>query len=228
VGFSQATITEVFPPQLWGGQIAISWTSSSPSGTWFQLYLERQLSWWGQVTNVRLAIPQASPVRIDIGTVLPGEEQTDFSSSLPAAPQPRANLSWLGGTFEGADIAGFKVFGGDVAGASVDFSIVLADIAAYPGGFAMDGFGLGGFGYGGFGESAGAYAWTSDPLLSGTWNFAVVPYDTAGNLGTPATTSVVIAVPPTEPPYFPDGLCLHYTYSSSTHEITLLWNESTG
>ena len=60
---------------------------------------------------------------------------------------------------------------------------------AYTAGVITDGFGYGGFGDGGFGEAAGSYSWTSGALTSGVWNFAVVPFDTAGNEGTGATTT---------------------------------------
>ena len=110
MGFSQATITGVNPPVYSGFQVYLTWTTTSPAGTWFQVYINRALAWWGQTTNARLAIPTIGPVRVDIGTVLAGEEQTDFSADLPAAPARRAELAWLGGTFEGADIAGFQVW----------------------------------------------------------------------------------------------------------------------
>jgi hypothetical protein len=240
VGFSQATITSVNPPVYTGFQVALSWTSSSPAGTWFQVYIEEALSWWGQTTAARIAMPSAGPVRVDIGTVLPGEEQTDFSGSLPAAPADRAKLSWLGGTFEGADIAGFRVFGSDAAGGygvgpfgsgpfgEIDLGIVLADITAYPGGIYTDGFGFGGFGYGGFGASASTYTWTSEPLTNGGWSYAVIPYDSAGNLGTAAVTGVTITAPPLPPALFGDTLRLHYTYNATNHEATLNWLASPG
>jgi len=240
MGFSQATILSVNPPVYSGFQVYLSWTSSSPAGTWFQVYTQEQLSWWGQTTSARIAMPSAGPVRVDIGTILPGEEQTDFSGSLPSAPARRAELSWLGGTFEGPDIAGFRVFGSDDGTGyggggygggpygGIDFSVVLADITAYPSGISMDGFGFGGFGYGGFGAAASTYTWTSEPLTSGNWAYAVVPYDSAGNLGTAAVTSVTITVPPLPPGLFGDNLRLHYTYDAGDQEVTLLWNESPG
>ena len=185
-------------------------------------------------------MPTVGPVRIDIGTVLPGEEQTDFSADLPAAPARRAELSWLGGTFEGPDIAGFRVFGSDLdtgyggggygAGpyGGIDFSTVLADITAYPSGITMDGFGFGGFGYGGFGSAASTYTWTSEPLTSGNWAYAVVPYDSAGNLGTAAVTSVTITVPPLPPALNAENLRLTYAYNASDQEVTLNWLASPG
>ena len=72
----------------------------------------------------------------------------------------------------------------------------LAEICAYPGGILTDGFGLGGYGQGGFGRAASSYAWTSPALKSGTWSFAVVSVDAAGNLGVPAATSIDHPGPP--------------------------------
>jgi hypothetical protein len=240
MGFSQATITSVNPPVYSGFQVYISWTTTSPAGTWFQIYLNDALSWWGQTTTATLILGSTGPIRVDIGTVDPGEEQTSFASSLPTAPARRAELSWLGGTFEGVDIAGFRVFGSDIAGGfgigpfgegpygEIDLSIVLADITAYPSGITTDGFGFGGFGLGGFGEAAGTYTWTSDALTRGIWSYAVIPYDSAGNLGVAALTGITIVCPPLEPALFPDNTRLHYTYSASTHEVTLFWNASPG
>jgi hypothetical protein len=260
MGFSQTAITSVAPPVYLGFQVSLSWTCSSPAtgygaggygeggygsdsvggGLWFQVYIDRQLAWWGQTTSARIAMPTAGPVRVDIGTVLPGEEQTDFSADLPATPADRAELSWLGGTFEGADIAGFRVFGSDAARGygiggfgtgifgDVDLGVVLADITAYPGGITTDGFGFGGFGTGSFGASAGTYTWTSEPLTRGSWSYAVIPYDAAGNLGTAAVTGVKIVCPPLPPALYPDNTRLKYSYNASLHEITLNWNASPG
>ena len=228
MAFSQSTITAVNPPQYWGAQVYLTWQSSSPSGTWFQIYLDQALSWFGQSTSARMPVPPIGVNRVDIGTVLPGEEQTDFSSSLPAAPERRAQLSWLGGTFEGTDIAGFRVYGSAAAGGAVNYAAILADITAYPSGIYTDGFGLGGFGGGGWGESASTYTWTSDSLTAGTWSYGVRAYDAAGNLGTVAATSVVITVPPLAPAVDPAGLRLEYTYNASTYEIHLFWLASPG
>ena len=161
MGFSQSTITAVNPPIYSGGQVWISWTSSSPAGTWFQVYLDEQLAWWGQQLAIWLPIPIEGVVRVDIGTVLAGEEQTDFSSSLPAGPDRAVTLSWLGGTYEGADLAGFHVYGEAAAGVGIGYGTPLATITAYPAGVYTDGFGFGGFGYGGFGAGSSAYSWTS-------------------------------------------------------------------
>lgn len=248
MGFSQSTITGINQPTYLGGLMFVSWTTTSPNGTWFQVYIDQELSWFGQSTSTRLPIPTASPVRIDVGTVNDGEEQTDFSSSLPAAANKFAELNWVGGLWEGMDLAGFFVYGSDgpttfsdagfgdygfgsggfgVGGSAViDFTTPLADITAYPGGFTMDGFGLGGFGLGGLGLSSSSYQWISGPLTSGIWEFCVIPYDQAGNLGVPQFASCTICCPPGVPGLFGDGTRLHYSYSAVTKMVTLTWNES--
>jgi len=226
MSFSQSTITEVYPPRIWGSQVSLSWTSSSPAGTWYQVYVDQALAWFGQRTSVRLPIPPGGPVRVDIGTVNAGEEQTSFMPSLPLAPARRARVSWLGGTFLGTDIAGFRVFGSGAPNGAIDYTTALDDITAYPAGILTDGFGLGGFGLGSFGHVASTYSWTSNPLTRGTWNFAVAPYDQAGNQGTGLTTSVVISAPPLAPSPFTDGARAHYTYDQIAGTAALSWNAS--
>ncbi|MHB1561848.1 MAG: hypothetical protein ACYC61_30735 [Isosphaeraceae bacterium] len=196
--FSQATIESVAPPRIRGSQVYLAWTSSSPSGTSFQVYINQRLAWAGRRLSCWIPIP-SGPVRIDIGTVGVGEEGLSFASSLPAAPGRRAQLTWQSGSYKGADLAGFHIYGSDAPGGPVDTSTVLADITAYPAGIATDGFGVGGFGSGGFGQAAGSYTWTSAPLAAGTWTFAVAPYDSAGNIGASTTTTVAIAAPPRAP-----------------------------
>ena len=100
---------------------------------------------------------------------------------------------------------------------------MLADITAYPSGITMDGFGFRAVRVRRVRAAASTYTWTSEPLLSGDWFYAVVPYDSAGNLGTPATTSVLITVPPAPPGLDDDNLRLTYTYDATDHEITLNW-----
>jgi hypothetical protein len=236
--FTQSPITEVFPPRIERGQAFLSWSSSAPAGTWFQVYVNGALSWYGQRLWTWVPIP-AGPVRIDIGAVLTGwgedpwgfdgwgvgsTELTDWSSALPAAPSRRAELAWQGGTFEGADLAGFHVYGEAAPGGGIDYTHALATITAYPAGITTDGWGLGGYGSGGWGAAAGSYSWTSGALASGTWHFAVRPFDQAGNEGTTTTTAVTITAPPREPAVMADGVTrLVYTYSASMHKATLTW-----
>jgi hypothetical protein len=211
MAFSQATITQVFAPRPTQAHVFVSWASSSPVGTWSQVYVNQQLAWWGTSTSCYVPIPPG-PTRIDIGTVAAGEETNSFASSLPSAPSRRVMLSWQSGTFTGADLAGFRIYSSDSPGGAIDYTTPLATITAYPAGITLDGFGFGGFGGGGFGQAPGTYTWTSNPLAAGTWSFAIVPFDAAGNAGVAQTTTAIITAPPREPGLFADGQTrLQYT-----------------
>jgi hypothetical protein len=225
MSFCQSTITRVNPPVQYGTQLLLSWTSSSPLGTLYQVYLNQELVWSG--VGLSCSIPLPSTIsRIDIGTVGSGDAQANLQTALPPAPARQVTLCWLGGTFEGADIAGFHVYGEHTPGGGIDYTTILTTIPAYVVGIITDGFGYGGFGQGGFGESAGSYCWTSQPLSGGTWNWAVKPFDTAGNEGLAQTTAVTICAPPLPPARLPNMTPLHYMYESSTNQLTLAWNAS--
>jgi hypothetical protein len=229
--FDQSPITEVKPPVWDGSALHLEWVSTAPANTVFQVYVARALAWHGTARWVAIPMP-ASRVRIDIGAVGPGEATADLSSSLPAAPGDRARLSWLGGSYldptGNDDLAGFRVHGEPAPGAGIDWTSPLAEIRAYPGGILTDGFGLDGFGLGGFGRAASSYRWTSPALVSGLWSFAVVPFDSAGNSGSPMMTSVSIKAPPRPPAANADGTRLQSTYHPATRSVTLNWQPSPG
>ena len=223
--FSQSFIQSVNPPYQYGTELLLSWTSNAPAGLVFQVYLDHQLVWSG--SSARAAIPLPTAVgRIDIGTVSNANRMVSFGLSLPAAPQRAAELSWLGGTYEAADIAGFHVYGADAAGGSIDYATPLGTVPAYTAGIITDGFGYGGFGLGGFGEAAGSYSWTSDPLAGGSWSFGVRPFDLAGNEGTAATATVSIAAPPLRTAPFFTNVRLDCSYNVVNNQVTLNWNAS--
>lgn len=226
-GWTQEYITNVNPPVQHGTELYLSWGSVAPPGLMFQVYQNDQLVWTGSSPYCTLPLPQCL-VRFDIGTVGFTQKNTSFASLLPPAPLLQAELTWLGGTFEGPDIAGFHVYGEEAPGAGINYTNILATIPAYTAGIITDGYGYGGFGLGGFGEAPGSYSWISDSLSSGTWHYAVVPFDTSGNEGTAATTSVTILAPPQECSPFDDHTRLQYVYNSSLREITLSWNPSPG
>lgn len=225
-GFSQALITSVAAPIIRNGFAYLAWTSSAPPGTWFQVYVDQALVYFGTVPSCTIAVPPVVS-RVDIGTVPAGSQLIDYEESLPPAPARWALLTWDGGTFEAADIAGFHVYGGDAPFLPVNYGSVLATITAYPQSIITDGFGDGGFGDGGFGAAASSYDWTSGELIDGTWYFGVRPFDTAGNEGTTVECPVTIAAPPFDPPPFADNTRLHYTYDALDQEVTLAWNETT-
>ncbi len=223
MSFSQSSITSVNPPVQQGTQLLLSWTSSAPTGTPYQVYLNQQLVWTGVGQSCSIPAPTAIS-RIDIGTVDSADIQTNFQAALPPGPARQATLSWLGGTYLGTDIAGFHIYGEQTPGAGIDYTTILATVPAYVAGIITDGFGYGGFGQGGFGQSAGSYSWTSQPLAGGTWNWGIKPFDTAGNEGLPQTTAVTIAAPPLPPAPFPNATRLQYTYNRTTRQLTLSWN----
>ncbi len=237
MAFSQATITQVFTPRPTRTHVFVSWASSSPAGTWFQVYVNQQLAWWGTSTSCYLPMPPG-PARVDIGTVAAGEETASFSSSLPSSPSRRVQLTWQSGTYAGADIAGFRVYSSDAPGGVIDYTAPLATITAYPAGIVTDGFGFGGFGAGGFGQAPGTYTWTSNPLAAGTWSFAIVPFDAAGNPGPAQATTATLNAPPREPGLLADGLTrMTYTLNGAGQTgfgsggfglptATLTWNPS--
>lgn len=222
--FDQSTIIAVLPPVPHGPQWLLAWTTTSPAGTWWQIYIDGAFAWSGQETQVMLPAPDLA--RVAIGAVLPGEANTDFSGSLPPGPLRRALLTWLGGLFEAADLASFNVYQAAGPGVAVTLSKPIATITAYPAGIIFDGYGYGGYGQGGYGSSAGSYSWESGVLADGDWQFAVVPVDAVGNLGAPSYITVTIAAPPSEPPPFADGSRLHYSLAP-TAVLTLTWNAST-
>jgi hypothetical protein len=225
MSFSQADITGVNPPVQHGTELLISWSSTAAVGTVFQVYLNQQLVWSG--VGLKCSIPLPSTLsRIDIGTVEPGEDQVPFGSTLPAAPARAVTLQWLGGTYEAADLAGFHIYGEPSPGSGIDFTTILATIPAYSAGIITDGFGYGGYGQGGYGAAAGSYSWTSAPLSSGTWHWAVKPFDTAANEGSASVTAVAISVPPLSPALFSDATRLHYLYSPVENTALLTWNAS--
>lgn len=223
--FDQSSITQVNPPTYANGMMFLSWVSTAPNGTWYQIYENRQLFWVGQKTSIWLPIP-TGPTHYDIGTVGPDNINVSFADDLPVIPQDKALLTWEGGTFEGQDIAGFHVYSGTIPGGSINYTVKLATITAYPQGVVNDGFGMGGFGDGGFGESASYYSWESNPLASGTWNFGVKAFDVAGNEGTAATVSVLIIAPPLEPSVLTGTSRVTHTYSAITHKATITWGVS--
>jgi hypothetical protein len=223
--FSQIYIKEVFPPVQLGADLIISWTSTAPPGLWYQIYVNDALVWFGTSTKATIPLPPDIS-RIDIGTVSSANRAVNYSGSLAAAPLRRVTLSWVGGTYEAPDLAGFNIYGEAIPGAGIDYATLLATVPAYTADIITDGFGLGGFGLGGFGAGSASYSWTSTPKGPGAWHWAVRPFDAAGNEGSAVTVEVTICVPPLPPGPFADRTRLHYTYSQATKKITLNWNVS--
>ena len=233
MSLSQVSISDVRAVRD-GAEIFVTWTSPTAWGTLFQVYVDRRLAWSGASRSCYVPAPSDAVGRnawIEVGTVAPAELRRDLSASLagPGGGGNRANLTWVGGTYldsTGRDgVRGFRIYRSVTAGGPVDYTTPLGVVPAYPGGVLADGFGVGGFGLGGFGRAASVYEWSGGPLDSGTWTFAVVPYDLAGNAGgSPMTVNVAIASAPRPPAGDSNGRRLTYTYAGpATRLATLNW-----
>ncbi len=217
-----------------GPELLIRWQSSAPDPTTFQVYVDHRLSWSGISRSCRVPLPLGATGRnvwVDVGIVAPSEACIDFSAGLPGLSQrgDSVRLSWTGGTYldpTGSDnLLGFHVYRSATPGSPVDRSQPVDAVSAYPGRRIVDGFGLGGFGAGGFGRAATTYSWTSACLASGTWQFAVVPYDKAGfDRGAGLSFTVTVTTAPRPPAAARDGRRLNYRYSGpTTRQVTLQW-----
>lgn len=233
MGFSQTAITDVLP-SIHHGDLFLSWTTTAPAGTCYQVYVNKVLAWYGRTTACRLPMPaNGRQARVDVGTVAAGEDSTNFTASLPAVAGTGrvVTLAWLGGTYESTDddVAGFHVYQGLIPGGAVSYTTPVDTVAAYPQGILTDGAGIGMAGEGTAGRSAGDFEWESPPLPNGVWNFGVKSFDAAGNESATALTyAATISGPPVPPAANAAGLRLSYTFSAITHKATLSWLASPG
>jgi hypothetical protein len=205
--FDQSVIASVSQPVYRDGQVFLKWTTTAPAGTYFQVYLDGVLAKTTTQTSAWIDPPADGVGRVDIGAIPASEAEA--AASLPAAPARKARISWSGGTSLGASLVGFRVYRGLTAGAAVSYASPVATVAAFPGGATA---------------ASGSYSYTSGPLASGTWHFGVVPYDSAGNEGTPQETTVAISAPPGPP----SDLAYTFHPSGTTPTVTLDWAASAG
>lgn len=205
-----------------GGDLLVSWETSDPAGTAFQVYCNGRLAWHGFDRSVRLPYPRER-CRIELATVATASRHVDGSASLPVITSARARLTWRGGIHQAADHAGFAIYQGTTPGGAVSYAARVGFVPLATGDYDPSGFGMGGYNYGGYGQSAGNYEWTSGPLAPGTWNFAIKAVDASGNEGTAATVAVAIDAAPLPPAPNSQGLRLSYTYNPSTRVPTLTW-----
>ena len=234
MSFDQSTILEVVP-KIEHGDRRISWTSSSPDGSIFQVYLDGVLAWTGTSRTCKVPKPGSGrSIQIDVGVVTPDARSRSFGRSLPrvSGTGRTVTLTWEGGTYlspDDDDVAGFHVYRSTSAGGTVDYSTTYATVPAYIQGIVDDGFGEGGFGEGGFGRSATYYTWV-DPaqLPNGVWSYGVKAFDAAGNESTVATYAATVTGPPSPPAANPAGVRLTYTYNATTRVATLSWLASPG
>lgn len=203
-----------------GGLLAVSWESSDPPGAAYQVYVGRRLAWSGTARSAALEMPP-SRMEVDVLRVDPSQVDDDLSTHL-AEPtlRDRATISWVGGPNLG-EVADYAIFASTAPGGSVSYAAPAAVVPVE----VDPGFGSGGFGTGTFGRATAEYSWTSGPLASGTWTFAVAARDRLGNRqSSPPTQSVVISLPPRPPAAYADGSRLRYAFSGGN--VTLTWQAS--
>lgn len=228
--FDQSTITD---PRAARDDVSliVSWASTLPEGTIFQIYVDSKLAWSGR--ERRAILPYPGPDRsitVDIGAVGAGESSTNFAADLPAVPGggSRVRLEWQGGAYLSPDIEAFDVYMGTAPGGAVDYGAAVATLSAYTAGVATTTFGDGTFGGGAFGYPSASYAWTSPSLAPGLWWFGIAARDGAGNASTPEEISATIDGPPAPPAADAAGVRLQATYDDATGEATLTWLASPG
>jgi hypothetical protein len=233
MAFSQWNISGV-DVQSDGVELFVNWASPAPQGTTFQVYLDRRLAWNGTSRRCHLPIPAGASGRnvwVYVVSVDPGEATHDYSANLAATSGgcELVQLSWLDGTYLDpsgqGDVRGFRIYRGPAPGAPPTRTTPVGTVAAYPGGWVSDGFGLGGFGLGGFGFASTTYDWVTLIPPAGAWQYAVVPYDSAGNdRGQGQTITVSSSSAPRPPAQSSTGSRLSYSYSGpATRLVTLTW-----
>ena len=218
MAFDQSTITDLVITQR-DAELGVTWKSSAPAGTVFQVYINKALAWHGTRRSATVPYPSVisgRSISVDVGAVADAELLTDFSASLPTPPGGggRFLLEWEGGAFLSPNIAGFHIYLGDSPGAAVDYARIVDTVPAYLTGIYTDGFGLNGFGSGGFGSGGAEYEWTSPPLPAGTWHAGIRSFDTAGNEGTTVEETATLAGPPQPPALNAQGQRLTFTATS--------------
>jgi len=196
------------------------------SDKFYQIYVNGQYAGVtvdSQQRQMIVQIPTSleSPVRIEVFAVEVEQADTDFSSEIDSSidQSGRVRISVL----RGQDLpigATAQVYFDNGTG-EIDYGEVLNDspIRVWPawqdkagfgmsrfgvGDFGLDcaaaiGFGKGSFGNGQFGLDADTIEWTSPPLSTGVYQFAVKVIDEAGNESCVSETGPITVVPPAKP-----------------------------
>ena len=233
MAFSQSNVSDVRVMGN-GPDLFVAWSAPGAPGATFQVYLDRRLVWSGTARRCHVPTPTNAAGRnvwVEVGTVDAAESNRDYSANLVVAAQrtERVVLNWSGGTYLDStgrdDVGAFQIYQSTSPGLPVDDTVPVATVGAYPGGWINDGFGKGGFGEAGFGRAATCYQWSSGPLAPGTWQFAVIALDHAGNpRGAALRTTAQINAAPRPPARDAQGRRISSTYSGpNDRRITLRW-----
>ena len=218
---------------LASGAIEVTWDSTQ-EGQWHQVYVNGCLAGvTARPTDRRLVVP--APVGrdgtrevllVEVVAVESADRWTDFADELSGLGEgtgAEVRLTWQAGEYLDPNLVTFDVFGDGRSG-TVDYDTPLNEfpIPAQPTGQAPWGYGCGGYGVGAYGQSAAPYEWRTDPLEPGTWCFAVVAVDAAGNhLATAAEVEIDVAPLPRPPSNFRVS-----DYDAQGRMATLSWEKS--
>lgn len=134
---------------------------------------------------------------IAVATHLMGVDQ---SNVLETSLGRKVKLTWPAGGL--GDVDAYRIYHDDRTG-TVDYETVIDEVAAKPGGIALE-----------------SYSWTSDELRAGTWTFGLRTVDAAGNVETTPAREVEVTVTPVPDP--PTDLA--HAHNATSHEVTLTWS----
>lgn len=220
------TITDGPNCTLVGHDLQIRWSSSSPDGTTFQVYLDRRLAWNGKTRTARLpAISAGTPTLIEVVAVDPGEDTVNYADSFDALPGRAARVEWSGGRWQSLSLLRFDIYLSPGPGQPVSYTNPVG-VAWAPHEVAQDGYGIGGYGLGGYGYAEVRYSWTSRPLAPGVWTVGIIARDATGIPGVAAEASVTLAGPPRAPAAVPGQPRLAISVNPATRVPTLTWAAS--
>lgn len=209
-----------------GPSLVVSWHSTLPDSTIYQVYSGTVLAWSGRGTRTSIPLP-TEECEVHVGAVAAGESRSDFSPSLPPAPGGgrTVKLEWDAGTYLDNTIFEFRIYKNIEPGGAVSYASPVAIVPFSVMGRTGDGYGRQRYGRAPYGRGVTRYRWTSGRLSGGDHTFAVKGADAAGNIGDVATVDATIEAPP-EPPARVDGLRVSISYNEAAGELTLTWAPS--
>lgn len=220
---TQANISDIRVSQT-VGDFRVSWESSDPPGTWFQVYLNGRLAWSGSEQVADVASPIVGRrIALDVLAVDRQDAAKDLSSYL-ATRLDCAYLQWA----DVGDADRYDIYCGTAPGDTTpDYTTPVGSVPARPFGMVLGGWGVGTWGGGFWGTGSTLYRWSSAPLAGGDWTFGVKAVDAAGISGPAVEETVTITAPPSAPPVSAAGLFLTGVYDALTATLVLTWQPST-
>lgn len=206
MAFDDAGITVTVTPLPATAEVLVTWSSSWPDGTWYQVYLDAVLIGATQRRAMVLPWPGTATGRawVHVGAVPASEVAVVQPPAAPAAlgTGARPVLTWKGGMYQkvaGRDVAGWTIFRGRAPGGAVDTAAPVGAVPAQGVVGPEGGWGVGGWGTGGWGRPRRTYQFRDQTLAGGTWNYRITPVNDQGQPGAGSDVSVAVTAPPRSP-----------------------------